>query len=332
MHKIPIFLKVIALLAILISACKKDETPIEEMVVVANRGGASISYIDANTNQVVHTQAIPGSEPMYAVYVSSKDRLYVGDRAQSKVHVINPATRIVEKSIGVGNGVWHMWADGKSKQLWVTNDLDKSVSVIDLTTDAVVQTISLGIKPHDVFVTENGAHAYVSVFSGNDSPDSIYLFSTANFKKLAAQAVGKDPHLFHQKKGNRLYVPCQSGNLFVLNGANLNEVKHIPLHGAHGVFLSPDDKYLYVSNITGSQVYTLDLSTLALSEPPLPALLSTPHNITLSTSGKKLFLTHSGAASSSVAIYDVSNGALTNGNIVATGTNPFGIVRYKREL
>jgi YVTN family beta-propeller protein len=322
----------IALLAMLISACKKDDTPTEEIVVVANRGGASISYIDASTNQVVHTQAIPGSEPMYAVYVASKDRLYVGDRAQSKVHIIDPATHTVEKSIGVGNGVWHMWADGKSRQLWVTNDLDKSVSVIDLASDVVVNTIPLGIKPHDVFLTENGAHAYVSVVTGDDSPDSVYLFSTANFKKIAAQAVGKDPHLFHQKKGNRLYVPCQSGNLFVLNGANLNEIKNIPLAGAHGVFLSPDDKYLYVSNLPGAQIYTLDLSTLALGQPPLPALLNTPHNIALNVSGKKLFLTHSGAASNSVAIYDVSNGALTNGNIVTTGTNPFGIVRYKREL
>ncbi|MBV6441040.1 MAG: YncE family protein [Haliscomenobacteraceae bacterium CHB4] len=319
-------------LLLLMAGCKKDNVPLEEIVVVANRAGSSLSYIDAQTNKVVHYQVIPGSEPMYAVYVPGKDRLYVGDRAQSKVHVINPATYSIENSITVGNGVWHMWADGKGKQLWVSNDVDKSISVIDIASGSVVATIPLGIKPHDVFVTEEGSKAYVSVFTGNDTPDSVYMFSTANYKKLAAAAVGKDPHLFHQTKGNQLFVPCQSGNLFVLNGATLKEIENIPAPGAHGVYLSPDNNYLYVSNITGNQIITVNTSTLTVSGQPVPAMLNTPHNITLNASGKKLFLTHSGAASSSVAIYDVSNGILTNGNVVTAGTNPFGLVYYKREV
>lgn len=332
MHKSRIFFGAITLLFILLTGCNKDKEPSEEIVVVANRAGASVSYIDAHTNQVAHLQTIPNSEPMYAVYVPEKDRVYVGDRAQSKVHVVNPVTYSIESSIDVGKGVWHMWADGKSRQLWVANDVDKSLSVIDLASGKVVATIELGIRPHDVFLTKDGSRAYVSVFTGNDNADSIYLFSTATYKKLAAKAVGKDPHLFHQSKGNRLFVPCQSGNLFVLNGANLNEITNIPLPGAHGVNISPDNKYLYVSNITGNQIYTLDAATLTLVGAPLPTLLNTPHNISLNASGKKLFLTHSGATSNSVAVYDVSNGTLTNGNIISTGANPFGITCYKREL
>ncbi len=332
MHQLSILFRVPVLFLVILSGCKKDKNAAEEIVVIANRGGSSISYIDAQSNQVVHTQTIPGSEPMYAVYAGEKDRLYVGDRAQSKVHVIDPATRQVESSIDVGKGVWHIWADGKGRQLWVSNDLDKSLSVIDLDAGAVVATIQLGSKPHDVFVTDEGSRAYVSVFTGNDSPDSVFLFSTATYKKLAARAVGKDPHLFHQAKGNRLYVPCQSGNLFVLNGANLDEVKNIPLPGAHGVNVSPDGKYLFVSNLPGGQLFTVNTATLSVSGAPLPALLATPHNIALNESGKKLFLTHSGAASNSVAVYDVANGVLTNGTIVSAGTNPFGLTFYKRSI
>ena len=88
------------LASILITGCDKDyhQKKYEERVVVANRSGGSISFIDANTNQVLNTLFISGSEPMYVVYVPSTDKLYVGDRAQKKVHIVNPKTQLVENS------------------------------------------------------------------------------------------------------------------------------------------------------------------------------------------------------------------------------------------
>ena len=99
------------LASILFIACDKDyeQKKYEERVVVTNTSSGSISFIDANSDQVLNTLSIPGSVPMYVVYVSSKDKLYVGDRAQNKVHIVNPKTQLIETAIPVGRGVFHMW-------------------------------------------------------------------------------------------------------------------------------------------------------------------------------------------------------------------------------
>ena len=330
-----------ALLVMTFTACKKDDDDDdpqvkvdEEVVVVANRNNASISFINAGTNAVINQIELPGSEPMYVVYVAAKDRVYVGDRAQNRVHIINPQTKVIEGGISVGDGVFHMWADAQGKQLWVVNDVDNSISIIDLGNNNVIQTINLGIQPHDVFLNKSGTKAYVSVFSGSLLlPDSVYHYSTNTFDKLGAQAVGKDPHLFHIENNNRLFVACQSGDLYTLNGENLNEISVLPLTGAHGIFASPDQNYMYLSNITGSDLYTVNATTGAMHGSSVNAILGSPHNIVVNMAGDKMFVTHSGATSNKVSAYTISNGNIFSaGAEITTGINPFGIAYYRRTV
>jgi YVTN family beta-propeller protein len=324
-----------ALSVVLFSACRKEGKPFknpEEMVVVANRGGGSISFIDAKTNTVTNTLAIAGSEPMYVVYVPSRDKLYVGDRAKNKLHVINPQTKTVEHSIDGGKGIFHMWADGQGKQLWVSNDIDLSVSVIDLSTNAVVKTINTGLKPHDVFLTADGSKAFVSILSGDAAtPDKIYMYSTRNFAKTGETSVGKDPHLFHLPAANKLYVPCQSGQLYTLNGNNLSLISNNPFAGAHGIFPSPDQRNIFVTNISGAQLYSISAVNSTLNEPALNTINPTPHNIVVNLDGNKMFVTHSGATANTVSTYSIMNGKIATGTTITIGTNPFGLAYYKRE-
>src|SRR5690242_16535623 len=64
------------------------EESTDEKIVVTNRGSKSITFIDPATHHVTKTLSITGSDPMYAVYVPKTDRLYVGDRAAKKIHII----------------------------------------------------------------------------------------------------------------------------------------------------------------------------------------------------------------------------------------------------
>jgi YVTN family beta-propeller protein len=325
-------------LAIFFIGCNKDNdntTPktYEERVVVANRGGGSISFIDASSNQIINTLSIPSSEPMYVVYVPIKDKLYVGDRAGKKVHIINPQTKLVEFAITVGNGVFHMWADGQGKQLWVNNDIDNTISVIDLSTNTVVQTINVGMKPHDVFLTKDATKAYVSVFNSDASmPDKIFMYSTSTYTKTGEVSVGKDPHLFHLSNTNKLFVTCQSGQVYTLNGNDLSVTSNTAFVGAHGIFSSPDQTNVFVTNISGGQIYSINASTNAQNGSALASLSTTPHNIVVNEAGNKMFVTHSGATATSVSTYTINSGALTAGTTITAGTNPFGLTYYKREL
>lgn len=304
----------------------------QEIVAVANRGSASISFIDATTNAVINTLDIPDSEPMYIVFVPAQDRLYVGDRAQNQVHVIDPETMLLESSIDVGNGVFHMWADGSGKRLWVNNDIDQTTSVIDLDSGTVVGTIDIGHKPHDVFLTRNGSRGYISVLNDNANlPDSIYMYNATTLQRMQATAVGKDPHLYHITRGNSLYVPCQSGQLFELNGGNLSVRDEVALEGAHGIYATPSGRNLFVSNISGSRLYSIDTSNNQLIGDPFVSSLSIPHNLVLNAAGDKLFVTHSNATAYQVTIYTVSGiGTLTYQATKVVGSIPFGLAYYAR--
>lgn len=329
----------VALLATLFTSCSSNDyyysdSPkiYEEKVVVANRGAGSVSFIDGTSNQV-STLAISGSEPMYVVYVPTKDKIFVGDRAGKKVHIINPQTKAVESSITVGNGVFHMWADGMGKQLWVSNDIDNTISVIDLNTNTVVKTINVGMKPHDVFLSKDATKAYVSVFNADAAmPDKVYMYSTSDYSKTGEANVGKDPHLYHLPNTNKLFVACQSGQVYALNGSNLSVISNNAFTGAHGIFPSADQNTVFVTNITGQQLYSINAATGMQNGMPLMALSTTPHNIVVNEDGNKMFVTHSGGGATAVSTYTINGTSLTAGTTITAGTNPFGLAYYKREV
>ena len=326
-------LALVGVLTFALSSCDDDDhSAYEERVVVANRASGSLSFIDAVSDEVISTLVLPDAEPMYVVYVRQTDKVYVGDRRQNAVHVIDPDTRNVVQSIAVGQGVFHMWADGKGRQLWVNNDIDNTISVIDLRTHQVVHTISLSVKPHDVFLTREGQHAYVSVINPNaNEPDSIFMFSTKTKNRVGAKAVGKDPHVFHLSKGNQLLVPCQSGQLFVLKGNTLATIDALDLEGAHGIFAAPDQREVVITNISGQQLYYYDAIKRELVTSPAQAANPIPHNVAINAEGSKAFVTHSGGTANTVSIYSLTGDALEAEETLTVGNNPFGLAYYVRK-
>ncbi|MDQ3194663.1 MAG: YncE family protein, partial [Bacteroidota bacterium] len=144
--------------------------------------------------------------------------------------------------------------------------------------------------------------------------------------------VGKDPHLFHLSNSNELFVACQSGQLYMLNGDNLIEISNIPLTGAHGIFPAPDQNNIFLTNLPGGQLYSVNTSNNTQNGSAINSQGSTPHNIVLNESGNKMFVTHSGMTVNTLSTYSLSSGLITPETTVTIGTNPFGLAYYKREV
>ena len=226
-----------------------------------------------------------------------------------------------------------MWADNIGKQLWVNNDIDNTISVINLSNNSVVKTINVGIKPHDIILNASGTRAYISIFTGDPKiPDSIFMYSALDYSKLASKAVAKIPHLYLLPNSNKLFVPCESGTLFTLNGTNLAEISSIGLAGAHGIFPNPSRNFIYVANITGTQIYTIETSTSSLVGTPASSLVNAPHSVLVNNDGNKMFITHSGPSSNIITTYSLgNNGNITPGTTIMVGMNPFGLTYYRRK-
>lgn len=309
-------------------------------VVIANRGSGSISVIDARSDQLVDTIALPAGanapEPMYVVYSKKGGYVFVGDRANDRVVAFDADDYSVAATVPAGAGVFHMWADDRGRQLWVNNDIDKTVTVIDPVTLEVIATVDMpadlaadGYKPHDVILDPQGRFAYVTFLGGAAPHDYLVQYSTETFQELNRAEVGKDPHVSLTQNNKLIYVPAQNSNLVsVFDRFTLELVAEIAVPGAHGAGMAPNGQVFYTTNLPGGGtdgLFAIDTKTntvIGSADTPY----AVPHNLVV-TKNKKLFLTHSGGASDKVTIYAVSVAdpiptLLTH---VTVGLNPFGL-------
>ncbi len=324
-----------------------DETaalPARGRVVVANRASGTISVIDTKSNQVVGTHNLPAElgepdpEPMYVVHTATHNRVFVGDRANDRAAVFNARSFKVEGTVAAGRGVFHMWADPQGRQLWVNNDIDNTSTVIDPTTLAVIATVptpadlvDLGGKPHDVILDSDGTYAYVTVLGVSGANDYVVQYDTATFQEMGRAAVGKDPHVSLARQSSWLYVPCQNSNVvIVLNRFTMAMETSLMVSGAHGAGMARNGRYFYTANLLGGgtdALFTIDTQTNTLVGQAADSPYPVPHNIALTPSGHRLYLTHSGGSSDKVTVYTItaSDPVPTYLADVSVGLNPFGI-------
>jgi DNA-binding beta-propeller fold protein YncE len=310
--------------------------------VVANRGSGTISVISTVKDEIVGTYDLPAGEntpePMYVVYVPAKHRVFVGDRANNRVVVFRAHDFSVEGTVEAGAGLFHMWADPRSNQLWVNNDIDNTTTVINPRSLEVLATVptpadlvALGGKPHDVILDPSGRHAYVSVLGVSGENDYVVKFSTRTFQEVGRAPVGKDPHLSLTWRNRLLYVPSQGSDaVSVLNRRTMELMTEIPVPGAHGAGMTRNGRFFYTTNLPGGGVdglYAIDTQTNTVIGEPTDTLYAVPHNIALTPNSQKLYLTHSGATADKVTFYTM--GAKDPVPVFAgeftVGLNPFGL-------
>jgi DNA-binding beta-propeller fold protein YncE len=314
---------------------------LNQHIVVANRGSANISVIDVATNAVTNIPMPPGAatpDPMYFWYNRNNDLLYVGDRANDRVVVFNPRTyTVVNDNIPAGDGVFHMWGSHTTNRLWVVNDTAKAISVIDMTTNTNIGSrptpadVGANAFPHDIVVEPDGSAAYVGIFStDNPTQDIVVKYGNgAGFPEVDRGATGKSPHVGLTPDNNVLYAPSQnSDRADVLSRATMDPAAApIPFDNAHGISPSEDGNTMYMTTFPGNGI-----DGLHVIDPVTNTLINSvdaptgPHNVITSTDDTRLYITHSGATSTLVSIFDISGANRTNPVLlttVNTGLNPF---------
>lgn len=336
------------LLVVAVISCAKEENapasaepelkakPVQERVVVANRGSASISIIDAASNTLIGTTSMPDNgEPMYVVHVPQAKAVFVGDRANDRVVAFDEDDHSVIGTVPAGEGVFHMWASPNGRQLWVNNDVDNTTTVISTASMQVKGTaqtpadlVAQGGKPHDVFVDPDKKSAYVSVLGVAGSRDYVVRYNTNKYQETGRVAVGKDPHLFADDVNDLLYVPCQgSDSIFIIDRSSFTLVDKVALDNAHGIFMPQSGQYVYVADIAGSRLATFDSGSNSMVGAPVPAAFPTAHNLSVNDGEDKLFVTHSGATADQLSIYNL-NPTPSFSTSITVGTNPFGLAYY----
>ena len=299
--------------------------------------------IDARRATLIGTFDLPQGEgevmpePMYVNEVRAHRRVFVGDRANNRVVVFNSRNFDIVGTVPAGNGVFHMWADGRGKQLWVNNDIDNTITVIDpgdlsvlATVEVPADLVAMGGKPHDVVLGKRGRFAYLTVLGIAGPNDYLVQFDTRTFTERNRQPVGKDPHV-SIGAGTALYVPCQnSDQVLVFHPRSLELIDEISAPGAHGAAMASNGRRFYTTNLPGGgagALYTIKTRRNAIIGEPVDTPYPVPHNLALTRNDKRLFVTHSGGTADKVTVYDLVGRQRTPRYVgeVTVGTNPFGI-------
>jgi len=318
-------------------------------IVVANRGSGTIAVIDSHDATLTDTISLPQAdgeafpEPMYVVHVGRYDLIFVGDRANNRVVAFDAGTLDVAGTVACGAGVFHMWADPRGEQLWVNNDIDNTTTVIDpgtLTVLATVATpadlVSMGGKPHDVFVGPQGDHAYLTVLGLSGPDDYLVQFETQGFTEINRAPVGKDPHL-SMGLDTDLYVPCQnSDQVLVFDPMTLEFLDDIAIPGAHGAIMSYDGRTFFTTNLPGGgagAINTISTRKNALVGEAVDTPFAVPHNLAVTPDDRLLYVTHSGGSADKVTVYDLE-GSYHRPQYrteITVGLNPFGLAYVYHE-
>ncbi len=179
-------------------------------VVVANRGGGTISVIDAASDDVVRTAPLPHAgapaEPMYVAADPVSQRFFVGDRANDRVVAHESRSLEPVGEIAAGDGVFHISATPESRRLWVVNDTAQQISVLDMDTlspltsfdtpFATPHNIAVSADQSKLYLTDSGAQAtQVSIFAST-GPDGVpVLIDTVatDLNPFGVAAVGVTP-------------------------------------------------------------------------------------------------------------------------------------------
>ena len=126
--------------------------------------------------------------------------------------------------------------------------------------------------------------------------------------------------------GKVFYVADQvAGGVFMVDGENMKDLGFLPTgRGAHGLYVSRDSKFMYVSNRREGSISVVDLATRTVSTTWHIPGGGSPDMGGVSTDGKVLWL--SGRYNSVVYAIDTATGAVIAR--IPVGRGPHGLCVY----
>ena len=208
---------------------------------------------------------------------------------------------------------------------YITNAGSNSVSVMDIATNTVATTLSVGSNPRGVAVSPAGTRAYVTNYANND----VSVIDTAtNSVAATIPLVNAPAGIAINPLGTRVYVTNHiSGDLTIIDAVT-NTVMGSVVSGAipYGVAVHPSGSIVYVTNSGEDTVSVIDTATSAVLK-KIPVGVQ-PYGIAVDPTGTHVYVAnHGSSAKSTVSVIDTSTNTVTSIEVAPTdaGSGPNAI-------
>jgi YVTN family beta-propeller protein len=292
-------------------------------VYVPNNGGDSVSVIDPTTYKVIQTTRVPHS-PEHVVPSWDLRTLWINsDTGGDAVTPIDPVTGRIGTPVPVDDP-YNLYFTPDGRYAVVMAELRKEIVFRDPQTMQIRHKLPvdcLGINHADF--SADGRYFIASCeFSGDlVKVDTEKQQVIGQLRLPAKNAMPQDVKI--SPDGRTWYIAdMQSNGVWVLNGDAFTTPTLMPTgHGAHGLYVSRDSRYLYISNRGEGSVSLLEFATGKIAAKWRIPGGGSPDMGGLSADGKVLWL--SGRYNSEVYAIDATNGHLIAR--IPTGANPHGL-------
>jgi YVTN family beta-propeller protein len=218
--KLKILLPVLALIAALTTSCKDDDpeiitppTTIGRAVFVVNEGSfgsgnSSLSMIDLLSNSIYQdvfqtVNGFPLGDVAQSMHIHNGKGYIVVNNSQ-KVEVINSLTLESTATITGFQSPRHFLAKGNKG--YVTDWFSNRVAVVDLTSNSIVNSISVGNGPEQMIISGN--RLFVTNVGGFGTDSTVSVIDLQSETVEATLITGINPNSLQTDATGKLWVLC----------------------------------------------------------------------------------------------------------------------------
>jgi YVTN family beta-propeller protein len=285
-------------------------------LLVVNQGDHNLSIVDPATDQQVatvsedvskvhghETIASPDGRTAYVPIYGSVGVGKAGINGQNLL-VIDLPTRKIVANIDFGHGVRPHCPiyDARRGVLYVTTELDQTVSIIDPKTLKIIGTIPTGQKEsHMLVISHDGRRGYTA----NVGAGTVSVLDLANRRLVTVIPISAETQRISISNDDRMvFTSDQTKPQLAVIDTSTNKIKAwVPLETpGYGTGATKDGRWLLVTMPQAKKIAVVDLRTLkvvrTIDVPP------SPQEVLVNPNGKVAYVSCS--KSGEVAVIDLS--------------------------
>lgn len=221
------------------------------LVWVTNRGSNTVNYINSSTDTVVGTVSV-GTLPFGIEKVGNF--IYVANQGSNNISIINTLTNLISSTFSITTPRTFAY-DFDKNDLWVVGIGPDVVGKVDLDTNTITATISVGSNPVDITYNAENQYIYVSNYSSNN----VSIIDTNTLSIIGTVSVGSDPYgITLDENTGLIYVSnFSSSNMTVIDGTSIYST--ITTTGnPRGISYDSQKGVIYVSNSGLNRIQTIE--------------------------------------------------------------------------
>ncbi len=249
----------IALLYLLLVATAAAPAAAAGLAFILNSAGASISVVDmASLKELRRIPVL--REPHHVALTPDGKFLLVGDTAGNELLFLDPANGDVKKRMTMADP-YQIGFSPNGRFFTVTGLARNQVDVYDGATLTLLKRFPIASMPSHLAYSPDSSMVYVSL----QGSDSLMAIDLTRLAVVWVKPVGKTPAGVLWHNDHILVADMGADYIAEVDPVDGSVIRKIVTgRGAHQVFLSPDQRIVWVNNRVAGTTVALDAKTLSL--------------------------------------------------------------------